>query len=664
MLDCRGSEASPFAIAREQAVGRPIARLLPAAVHEPATTAITSALATGELQTFEYALALPGGPRHFEARVVRCAPAEVFATVRDITERQLQQAALQRRLEFERLITDLSSEFVGPAHVPTRTLINSALRRVAQFLGGDLIVLSRVTDGKPQCVGGWICDPDLAQCDDDRFLSEAFPWLCSEASVTRELRVDAAQPLPEGASQDRMTWRKLGLGEAVIGAMPAGEAGVGRLFVASLASSSGGLLGLEQPGMVTLAGQMLLSAAARARADDALQASNEQLRHAQRMDAIGRLSGGIAHDFNNLMTIVAGCAEIALEESGECTACGGAIAEDLRDILEAAKRAATLTSQLLAFSRKQASDATTQPLAEVITPSVRILERVLGDEVSLEVDVADGDAVVEVDSSQLGQVLLNLAVNARDAMPNGGVIRLSTRTHDLERPMAMTTGVVPPGRYATMTLVDQGQGIDETAAAHIFEPFYTTKEVGRGTGLGLSICYGIVRQANGFIWLDRVATGGTAAHVWLPIADALSPDSATVAQADSATGGDEHILLVENDPAVRAVTTRVLLRLGYRLTVVDGGEEALALLESLSAPPDLLLTDVRMPRVNGHEVAHRFRAVFPDLPVLLMSGFMEDRPAAPDLRTTTKQLTKPFGRAELAAAVREALPDTNMGRPS
>lgn len=215
-----------------------------------------------------------------------------------------------------------------------------------------------------------------------------------------------------------------------------------------------------------------------------------------------------------------------------------------------------------------------------------------------------------------------------------------------------------------MTLVDQGQGIDETAAAHIFEPFYTTKEVGRGTGLGLSICYGIVRQANGFIWLDRVATGGTAAHVWLPIADALSPDSATVAQADSATGGDEHILLVENDPAVRAVTTRVLLRLGYRLTVVDGGEEALALLESLSAPPDLLLTDVRMPRVNGHEVAHRFRAVFPDLPVLLMSGFMEDRPAAPDLRTTTKQLTKPFGRAELAAAVREALPDTNMGRPS
>jgi two-component system, cell cycle sensor histidine kinase and response regulator CckA len=377
----------------------------------------------------------------------------------------------------------------------------------------------------------------------------------------------------------------------------------------------------------------------------------DQLERSQRMETIGRLAGGIAHDFNNLLTAITGYGHFALERSN-----GGdpGLRHDLEQIINSADRAALLTQQLLAFGRRQILQPRTLDLNELVTDVGSLLGQLLGEHVELVTRCSDGPLLVCADPGRLEQVLVNLAVNARDAMPNGGTLAIEVTESDVEDGNAIAGWGAEPGRYPTLVIRDSGSGMDEETLAQVFEPFFTTKDVGEGTGLGLSTVYGIVKQSGGWIQLESAEGVGTAATIYLPHADepALDvPEPAAVA----ALPGSVRILLVEDEDVVRDLVRAMLERHGYEVLEAPGPLEALELAGD-GGSCDLLLTDVVMPKMNGRELARRIRVQAPDLHVVYTSGYAPE--AVLDggrLDPGEYFLQKPFTAADLAAIVSEAL---------
>jgi two-component system cell cycle sensor histidine kinase/response regulator CckA len=383
----------------------------------------------------------------------------------------------------------------------------------------------------------------------------------------------------------------------------------------------------------------------------------QQLRQAQKMEAIGRLAGGIAHDFNNLMTAITGYSELALLRMDGAPE---AHRRDLEEIQKAADRATRLTRQLLAFSRKQVLQPVRIDLNEVVHDMEKMLERVIGDDVEVVTRFEPGLGGIEADRSQLEQVILNLAVNARDAMPEGGTLRIETANVDVDGYSVADPGAVPAGQYVVLTVADTGTGMDEATRARLFEPFFTTKEVGKGTGLGLATVYGIVKQSGGFITVDSEPGHGAVFRIYLA---RLAPSVAAIerGRAGAAPVGSETILLVEDDEAVREITVGILERNGYRVLAARDGVDALRELHDSGQHVDLLLTDVMMPRLNGSALADRLVSERPPLKVLFMSGYAEeaiDNDGA--LRPGMAFIQKPFTASTLAAKVRDVLD----GRPT
>ena len=377
-----------------------------------------------------------------------------------------------------------------------------------------------------------------------------------------------------------------------------------------------------------------------------------QLRQAQKMEAVGRLAGGIAHDFNNLLTAIIGYTDLALADLRE----GDPMRQDMEEILRAAHRAAGLTRQLLAFSRQQVLAPRVLDLNEVVQTVDKMLGRLVGEDIELQSVLAPGLGHIKADPGQLEQVIVNLAVNARDAMPTGG--KLTIETADVE--MAETRGrdltTVPAGRYVMLAITDSGTGMDEDTKARIFEPFFTTKEQGKGTGLGLATVYGIVKQSGGFIWLYSEPGHGTTFKIYLPrvegAADALAPPVGTAA----VPRGTETVLIVEDEEAVRALAKTALARKGYRVLEAANGGEALLLCESERAPIHLLVTDVVMPGLGGADLAQRLAPLRSEMKVLFISGYT-DRAAARHgtMQPGAAYLEKPFSLDALARKVREVL---------
>ena len=377
-----------------------------------------------------------------------------------------------------------------------------------------------------------------------------------------------------------------------------------------------------------------------------------QLRQAQKMEAVGRLAGGIAHDFNNLLTAITGYTDLALADLRE----GDPMRQDMEEILRAAHRAAGLTHQLLAFSRQQVLAPRVLDLNEVVQTVDKMLRRLVGEDVELQSVLAPGLGHIKADPGQLEQVIVNLAVNARDAMPTGG--KLTIETADVE--MAETRGrdltTVPAGRYVMLAITDSGTGMDEETKARIFEPFFTTKEQGKGTGLGLATVYGIVKQSGGFIWVYSEPGPGTTFKIYLPrvegAADALAPPVGPA----QVPRGTETVLIVEDEQAVRALAKTALARKGYRVLEAANGGEALLLCESERAPIHLLVTDVVMPGLGGADLAQRLAPLRPDMKVLFISGYT-DRAAARHgtMEPGAAYLEKPFSLDALARKVREVL---------
>jgi PAS domain S-box-containing protein len=384
----------------------------------------------------------------------------------------------------------------------------------------------------------------------------------------------------------------------------------------------------------------------------------EQLRQSQKMEAVGRLAGGVAHDFNNLLTVISSYSQLVMEDMGAADPRRA----DLVEVRKAATGAATLTRQLLAFSRQQVLEPKVIDLNEVVAGAGQMLKRLIGEDIDLVTALSPDLGAVKVDPGQVEQVIMNLAVNARDAMPDGGKLTIETATVTLGQDYADAHRVVPPGSYVLLSVSDSGSGMDEAVKARLFEPFFTTKEQGKGTGLGLATVYGIVKQSGGFIWVYSEVGHGTTFKIYLPLVDEAVSGEPT-SPPPASLHGTETILVAEDAVAVRSVAREVLRRHGYHVLAAAEGREALMAADRHPGPIHLLITDVIMPEMSGRQVADRLKERRPTIKVLFVSGYTDDAIVRHGiLEPGISFLQKPFSPESLARKVREVLDAPSLPR--
>jgi signal transduction histidine kinase len=378
----------------------------------------------------------------------------------------------------------------------------------------------------------------------------------------------------------------------------------------------------------------------------------DRLRQAHKMEAVGRLAGGVAHDFNNLLTIIRGNSDLLIDHQG---------ADDFQrkcaeQIQKAAGRAVSMTRQLLAFSRMQVLQPRLMDLNGVVAEMGKMLPRLIGEHIEYSFSPDPNLASVKADPGQIEQVILNLAANARDAMPRGGKIEVRTANISMDEAEAVKRPPMTPGRYALLSVSDTGLGMDESTIVHIFEPFFTTKEMGKGTGLGLATVYGVVKQSGGFIWVDSSPGRGTTFEIYLPQAAGKAVSAETEGNASAIPGGIETVLVVEDESGVRELACQFLRVKGYTVLEAEGGPQALETARRYPGTIHLLLSDMVMPKMNGGELAAQLKAIRPEIHIAFMSGYSEFSrgdlgrgfPDAPVLQ-------KPFSPASLVDIVRQGL---------
>ena len=378
---------------------------------------------------------------------------------------------------------------------------------------------------------------------------------------------------------------------------------------------------------------------------------SDQLTQAQKMESIGQLAGGVAHDFNNLLQVILGFGEIAVEEAKD----NEGVRSSVELMMKAGQRARTLVAQLLAFSRRQVLEVQDLDLNEIVGDMLQILGRMIGEHVDLEFQSGEVPGAIRADAGKIGQILTNLCVNARDAIPGGGTITIETGTLEVNTEPDETLDRIEPGRYALLKVTDNGCGMDQDTLDQVFEPFFTTKSIGEGTGLGLSTVYGLVKQHKGFVKVNSKMGQGTTFTIALPLSD-RKPGTAVTSIDGPLRRGDETILLAEDDAMVRHLTRTLLEQGGYTVIEAANGEEALALFADHTNRIDMLLLDVIMPRLGGRAVYDRIRAIRPDIPILFASGYSMDSVHTDFvLEEGLALIQKPADRAVLLRKVRDVL---------
>jgi nitrogen-specific signal transduction histidine kinase len=376
----------------------------------------------------------------------------------------------------------------------------------------------------------------------------------------------------------------------------------------------------------------------------------EQLRQAQRLDSIGQLAGGVAHDFNNLLTVIHGYAAMAQDELPP----DSPVMHSLHEIRAAGDRAAQLTQQLLAFGRKQLLRPVVVSLNQVVTDIATMLQRLIGENISLVINTATELNNVKADPSQLQQVIMNLAINSRDAMPHGGTLIIETANAEWDEAYVSKHPQIQPGPYVMLAVTDNGVGMTPETQKRIFEPFFTTKPTGHGTGLGLSTVFGIVRQSGGRIWVYSEPGRGSTFKIYFPSVDEPAADTPALDKVD--LRGHETVLVVEDQEDVRTLAVLALKKFGYTVFGATGAEEAMAFCQAYGDSLDLLVTDVIMPGMSGRELADRLKERLPNLRVLYMSGYTDNAIAHHGvLEDNVEYLQKPFTADRLAEKVRRML---------
>jgi len=409
---------------------------------------------------------------------------------------------------------------------------------------------------------------------------------------------------------------------------------------------------LDEDGAVTHFVGVQQDLTARRETERQLEDARRQLLQSQKLEAVGRLAGGVAHDFNNLLNVIMGFTELLEKDLPPASKGHGRVEQ----IMKAAARAGDLTRQLLAFSRRQVLQPQVVDLAAALRDFSTMLRRVIGEDVELSIETPAEALFVRVDPGQIEQVLMNLAVNARDAMPQGGSLSLAASRARLDRAYAASHGPVEPGDYVLVAVADTGVGMDAGIQARVFEPFFSTKAASEGTGLGLATVYGIVKQSGGYIWVYSEVGRGTTFKIYLPVVEPAGPQEAVVEAAAPRALGGESILLVEDQLSLREMIREVLVDLGYRVEEAADGPQALERARERGEPVDLLLTDLVMPRMSGRELAHALRERWPGLRVLYMSGYTADVVARHGiLEPGLHLIQKPFATTDLARRVKETL---------
>lgn len=392
----------------------------------------------------------------------------------------------------------------------------------------------------------------------------------------------------------------------------------------------------------------LIALQRQARANVGLQ---DQLRATQKLEAIGRLSGGIAHDFNNLLTVILSYSNLALEALNV----NDPLRADVEEIRAAGTRAAALTAQLLAFGRRQLLRPEIVDVNTVVAGVSNMLGRLLGEDIEMETRLAPGLETIEIDPGQLEQVVMNIAVNARDAMPDGGKLTIETANVMLDAEYAAAHASVTPGPHVRIAFTDNGMGMDAETRSHLFEPFYTTKPPGKGTGLGLSTVFGIVKQSGGHIWVYSEPGSGTSFKLHFPVSGRAVSIKPPVVQT-AARRGTETVLVVEDEPAVRKLAARIISGAGYRVLQAANGGEALLLCEQHVGDIHLLVTDVVMPGMSGRQLADRLATLRPELRALYMSGYTENAVVHHGvLEAGIQFIGKPLQKSELLDKIRSLL---------
>jgi signal transduction histidine kinase len=396
----------------------------------------------------------------------------------------------------------------------------------------------------------------------------------------------------------------------------------------------------------------------RRNAEEALRRSEDHLRQVQKVEAIGRLAGGVAHDFNNLLTVISGYGDLLLTR----LPAGAPMRHEIDEILKAARRAAALTRQLLAFSRRQILEPKVLDLNAVVEESVKMLRRLIGEDVDLRIAPAPDLGHIKADPGQLEQVIMNLAVNARDAMPGGGKLTIETRNVELDAAYAGAHVAVRPGAYVLLAVSDSGTGMDREIMAQIFEPFFTTKGPGKGTGLGLSTVYGIVKQSGGNIWVYSEPGQGTTFKIYLPRVDEAIERPVREREAPTVPRGSETVLVAEDEAELRELVRVILQAHGYTVLAAADGPTAIEICRRHRERIDLMLSDVVMPQMSGRELAVRLAAVRPHMKVIFMSGYTSDAIVHHGvLDPGTAFIQKPFTPDGLARKVREVLDAPTSG---
>jgi signal transduction histidine kinase/CheY-like chemotaxis protein len=401
-----------------------------------------------------------------------------------------------------------------------------------------------------------------------------------------------------------------------------------------------------------MAATLVANAIENVRLSEQERRTEEQLRLVLRLDSVGRLAGGIAHDFNNMLTAINGYSDLTLRSLSD----DDPLRRNLEEIKKAGERSATLTSQLLAFSRKQVLTPKIIDVNNSVNEMLLALEQLVGENIQLKIDFKPGLGLVKADPAQLSQVIVNLAVNAREAMPNGGELKVATANVFLDEAYVNTHVGSHSGNFVLLSVSDTGGGISEEQQEHIFEPFYTTKDKAKGTGLGLATVYGIVKQSGGHIWVDSQVGHGSTFNVYLPLIDEAATPEKPITSGVRPAGGGERLLLVDDEETVRNLAKQILVRCGYSVIAAEDADQALEILRRPDQQIDLLVTDVVMPKMSGPQLAENTLKIRPDIKVLYMSGYTDDAVFRKGITDRDRNfIKKPFTYASFSEKVREIL---------
>ncbi len=578
----------------------------------------------------------------------------VFATMQDISERKRAELDLEHRVEMERLFGSISTRFVNlPADAVDRG-ISDALEAIGRFAGVDrsYVFLFSANGATMDNTHEWCADSIEAQIDKLKGLpADLFPWWMEKMKRLEVVHIPRLDDLPAEAEAER----KILEGQAIRSILAIPLAGGDTLegFVGFDAVKREKTWSEEDIGLLRTVGEVFFSSLRRQRVERERERLQAQLMQAQKMESVGRLAGGVAHDFNNMLNVILGHAEFALEGIDP----SDPLHAHLHAIRKAAERSANLTRQLLAFARKQTVVPKVLDLNDTVEGMLRMLRRLIGEDIELVWLPGTNLWPVKVDPGQIDQILVNLCVNARDAISGPGRVTIETRTRTFDSSDCGGNPECIPGQYAQLTVVDDGCGMDAETRAHLFEPFFTTKEVGQGTGLGLATVYGIVRQNQGFINVYSEPGRGTVFNVYLPrhAAEGVA-EAAPQLPAGPPLQGCETVLLVEDEPSILEIGTIMLRRLGYTVLPAAGPREALDLARRHEGEIHLLITDVIMPEMNGRELTDRILELHPRAKRLFMSGYTADAIAHHGvLDEGVHFLQKPFSLQDLAVHVRKAL---------